>query len=116
MGHIELSMLVYNPIFIKIVYDILRITCFNCFRLQLSDNLMEILTLQLKLIDAGYIIEAQEIEIYKSDVILVKSKTEPDSILEQYSKLLESGKEKRNRNRGISLETIDRHNICRHAV
>lgn len=91
MGHIELSMLVYNPIFVKIVYDILRITCFNCFRLQISDNVMEILVLQLRLLDAGYIIEAQEIEIYKSEVVLAQSKEEKNSKLEEYKRLLQIG-------------------------
>lgn len=90
MGHIELSMVVYNPIFIKIVYDLLRLTCFNCFRLQLSDNLLEILTLQLQLLDAGYFIEAQEIEIFKSDVVMTKSKSE-DDVLSKYKELVASG-------------------------
>lgn len=91
MGHIELSMLVYNPIFVKIVYDILRITCFNCFRLQISDNVMEILVMQLRLLDAGYIIEAQEIEIFKSDVVVSQSRAEKDAKLEEYKRLLETG-------------------------
>lgn len=91
MGHIELSMLVYNPIFVKIVYDILRITCFSCFRLQISDNVMEILVMQLRLLDAGYIIEAQDIEIFKSDVVVAQSKEEKDVKLEEYKRLLETG-------------------------
>lgn len=91
MGHIELSMLVYNPIFVKILYDILRITCFNCFRLQISDNLMEILVLQLRLLDAGYMVEAQDIEIFKSDVVLAQSKAEKDSKLDEYRRLAEMG-------------------------
>lgn len=97
MGHIELSMLVYNPIFIKIVYDLLRLTCFNCFRLQISDNVMEILTLQLRLLEAGYIIEAQEVEIFKSDVVMTKTKTEAD-FLSKYTQLITSGKKKMNHN------------------
>lgn len=91
MGHIELSMLVYNPIFVKIVYDILRITCFNCFRLQISDNVMDILVLQLRLLDAGYMVEAQDIEIFKSDVVMAQSKEDKDTKLEEYKRLLEIG-------------------------
>lgn len=91
MGHIELSMLVYNPIFVKIVYDILRITCFNCFRLQMSDNVMEILVLQLRLLDAGYMIEAQDIEIFKSDVVLAQTKEDNNPKLNEYKQLLETG-------------------------
>lgn len=93
MGHVELSALVYNPIFVKIVYDILRITCFHCFRLQISENVLEILTIQLKLLDAGYIIDAQDIEIFKSDAIAQNAKESgADSKLEEYKKLIESGK------------------------
>lgn len=91
MGHIELSMLVYNPIFVKIVYDILRITCFSCFRLQIPDNTMDILVLQLRLLDAGYMVEAQDIEIYKSEVVLAQSKEEKNSKLDEYKSLLEIG-------------------------
>lgn len=93
MGHIELSMLVYNPIFVKIIYDILRITCFNCYRLQISDNVMEILVLQLRLLDAGYVVEAQDIEIFKSDVVMTQIKQESNSKLEEYKRLVETGVE-----------------------
>lgn len=91
MGHIELSMLVYNPIFVKIVYDILRITCFNCFQMQIPDNVKDILLVQLQLLDAGYMVEAQEIEIYKSDVVSAQSKEERNEKLEEYKQLLETG-------------------------
>lgn len=91
MGHIDLSMLVYNPIFMKSVYDILRITCFSCFQLQISENVMEILVLQLKLLDAGYIIEAQEIEIFKSDVVAESSKEEKSNKIEEIKRLLNTG-------------------------
>lgn len=91
MGHIELSMLVYNPIFVKIVYDILRITCFNCFRLQISDNVMDILVLQLRLLDAGFMIEAQDIEIFKSDVVLAQTKEDNNTKLDEYRGLLKTG-------------------------
>lgn len=69
MGHIELIMLVYNPFFLKTAYNLLRITCLKCFKLQFSDHVKRILTIQLKLIDAGYVIEAEEIDVYKSEAI-----------------------------------------------
>lgn len=93
MGHIELSMLVYNPIFIKTVYDILRMTCFNCFRLQINENVMEVLLIQLRLIDAGFITEAQDIEIYKSDVVMTQSREDSNNKLDEYKRLLEIGLE-----------------------
>lgn len=93
MGHIELSMLVYNPIFIKTVYDILRMACFNCFRLQINENVMGVLLIQLRLIDAGFITEAQDIEIYKSDVVMTQSRENNNSKLDEYKRLIETGSE-----------------------
>lgn len=84
-------MLVYNPIFMKIVCDILRITCFHCFRLQISESLMELLTLQLKLLDAGYMIEALEVEMFKSDVLANESNEDARAKLAEFQKLLQSG-------------------------
>lgn len=52
---------------------------------------MEILIIQLKLLDAGYITEAQEIEIFKSDVVLTKVKEEGSSKLDEYKHLIEIG-------------------------
>lgn len=37
-GHVQLTMPVYNPFFIKTVKDILSLTCLKCFRLQISGN------------------------------------------------------------------------------
>lgn len=93
MGHIELSMLVYNPIFIKTVYDILRMTCFNCFRLQINESVMEVILIQLRLIDAGFITEAQDIEIYKSQVVMTQSRENSNSKLDEYKRLLKTGLE-----------------------
>ncbi|ALC41779.1 RpI1 [Drosophila busckii] len=69
MGHIELGTLVYNPFFIKLVQRLLCIFCLHCFKMQMKDHESEIIMLQLRLIDAGYIIEAQELEIFKSEVV-----------------------------------------------
>lgn len=52
---------------------------------------MEVLIVQLRLLDAGYIIEAQEIEIYKSDVVVAQSRAEKDAKLEEYKRLLATG-------------------------
>ncbi|CAO1406865.1 unnamed protein product [Diamesa tonsa] len=64
-GHIELSMPVYNPFFIKTVNTILKHTCLSCYRLQFNDTMKAIVDLQLRLCDAGYIIEAQDLEVLK---------------------------------------------------
>ncbi|XP_055383331.1 DNA-directed RNA polymerase I subunit RPA1, partial [Condylostylus longicornis] len=72
-GHIELNTVVYNPFFIKLAHDILKISCLNCNRLQFKEQHLNILKLQLQLIDAGFVIEAQQIDIFKSEVVLAAS-------------------------------------------
>ncbi|CAD6991779.1 unnamed protein product [Ceratitis capitata] len=69
MGHIELNALVFNPFFIKLVQKMLSVFCLNCFKIQLKDHVCQILALQLRLIDAGYVVEAQELEIFKSEIV-----------------------------------------------
>ncbi|XP_043646284.1 DNA-directed RNA polymerase I subunit RPA1 [Drosophila teissieri] len=73
MGHIELGTPVYNPFFIKFVQRLLCIFCLHCYKLQMKDHECEIIMLQLRLIDAGYIIEAQELELFKSEIVCQNS-------------------------------------------
>ncbi|KAH8305928.1 hypothetical protein KR018_004137 [Drosophila ironensis] len=73
MGHIELATPVYNPFFIKLVQRLLGIFCLHCFKLQISDHESAIIMLQLRLIDAGFIIEAQELELFKSEIVCQNS-------------------------------------------
>uniref|UniRef100_A0A182N9R4 DNA-directed RNA polymerase subunit n=1 Tax=Anopheles dirus TaxID=7168 RepID=A0A182N9R4_9DIPT len=65
-GHIELDLAVFNPFFLRTVYSLLRISCMSCMRLQLQDGPKALLELQLRLADAGYIVEAEEIDVYKA--------------------------------------------------
>lgn len=61
-GHIDLVMPCYNPVFIKYAVTILRSSCTKCYKLLITSRLKEIIVLQLRLIDAGFIIEAQDLE------------------------------------------------------
>lgn len=54
---------------------------------------MEVLLIQLRLIDAGFITEAQDIEIYKSDVVMTQSRENSNSKLDEYKRLLVTGLE-----------------------
>lgn len=57
-GHIELPLLVVHPLFIKTIYSLFRITCLHCFKIQINEHKRELLTLQLKLLDNGFVTEA----------------------------------------------------------
>ncbi|KNC24906.1 DNA-directed RNA polymerase I subunit RPA1 [Lucilia cuprina] len=70
LGHIELNALVYNPFFIKLVQKMCNVFCFTCQKMQAKEHEIEILILQLRLINVGYIVEAQELEMYKSEIVL----------------------------------------------
>lgn len=95
MGYIELSLPVYNPFFIKVIYSLLRIFCLSCYKLQLEDRVKVITELQLRLVAAGYLIEAEELEFYKSETsncdTMVKLENGPDvhpKVAEYYELLL----------------------------
>uniref|UniRef100_A0A1A9WHW6 DNA-directed RNA polymerase subunit n=1 Tax=Glossina brevipalpis TaxID=37001 RepID=A0A1A9WHW6_9MUSC len=70
LGHIELHALVYNPFFTKLVQRICNIFCKHCYKIQIQGSELELLQLQLQLIDVGCIIEALEVEEFKSKSIL----------------------------------------------
>lgn len=61
-GYIELPLPVVNPLFSKIIYQILRMSCLSCHTLQIQGSVKHTLIAQLKLLDAGYITECQELE------------------------------------------------------
>jgi DNA-directed RNA polymerase I subunit RPA1 len=65
LGYIELCMTAYNPLFTMTVLNILKISCLKCFRIQVADEKKAILDLQLTLLNAGFMIEAQELETLK---------------------------------------------------
>lgn len=95
IGHIDLTIPVYNPFFLSTVYKILRISCVECSKIQLSDFHKQIISLQLKLIDKGFIIEAQELELFKSNNSMVNQMENDDSDIDdklfKYKKLVMSG-------------------------
>lgn len=54
VGHIQLPLPVYNPIFIRNVVQLLKITCFNCHRLMFQPESLAIFLVQLEAVDRGY--------------------------------------------------------------
>uniref|UniRef100_A0A182YBR8 DNA-directed RNA polymerase subunit n=1 Tax=Anopheles stephensi TaxID=30069 RepID=A0A182YBR8_ANOST len=79
-GHIELDVVVYNPFFLRPVFNLLHISCQSCARLQISDGAKSLLELQLRLADAGYIVEAEEIDAYKTRLQANATESIPESV------------------------------------
>lgn len=94
VGHIELNTPVYNPFFIKTLFDILKISCLTCFKLQINARVQNILRLQLELADSGYITEAQNLEIYKSETAAFEDITDEISELVKAEELLKQHNKK----------------------
>ncbi|XP_075978329.1 RNA polymerase I subunit RpI1 [Anticarsia gemmatalis] len=89
-GHIELPLVVVNPLFIKNVYTLFRVSCLKCFKIQMNDQMKFILKLQLDLVDAGHITAALDLDNFVGDI---NSKSEsspekPSKVIRKYQKLL----------------------------
>ncbi|XP_014257443.1 DNA-directed RNA polymerase I subunit RPA1 [Cimex lectularius] len=62
MGHIELPLPVLNPLFIKPVMMIIKISCLNCYKILIPDDVKVLFKGQMDLLHNGNFIEAQELE------------------------------------------------------
>lgn len=90
-GHIELPLVVVNPLFIKTIYTLFRISCLKCFKIQMDQRMKTILKLQLQLIDAGHITAALDLETFIGDFKNFNSNSSPEKphkVIRKYQKLL----------------------------
>nr|XP_033807728.1 DNA-directed RNA polymerase I subunit RPA1 isoform X1 [Geotrypetes seraphini] len=62
LGHIELPLTVYNPLFFDRLYILLRGSCFNCHMLTCSRAVVHLLLNQLKLLETGELQSVYELE------------------------------------------------------
>ncbi|VVD05829.1 unnamed protein product [Leptidea sinapis] len=90
-GHIELPLIVVNPLFIKNIYTLFRVSCLKCFKIQMDDGMKFILKLQLDLLDAGHVTAALDLENFIVDMKNtdnLSSPEKPHKIIRKYQKLL----------------------------
>ncbi|XP_049872941.1 DNA-directed RNA polymerase I subunit RPA1 [Pectinophora gossypiella] len=90
-GHIELPLVVVNPLFMKTIYTLFRICCLKCFKIQMDDKLKFILKLQLQLLDAGHVTAALDLDNFIGDVKEYRtdsSPEKPNKTIRKYQKLL----------------------------
>ncbi|KAJ8015168.1 hypothetical protein DPEC_G00023340 [Dallia pectoralis] len=62
LGHIELPLPVYNPLFFDKLYLLIRGSCLNCHMLVCPRAAIHLLLYQLKLLDVGALQESYELE------------------------------------------------------
>ncbi|XP_011559659.3 DNA-directed RNA polymerase I subunit RPA1 [Plutella xylostella] len=87
-GHIDLPVVVVNPLFIKTIYTLFRISCLKCCKIQMDDRTKFILKLQLDLIDAGHVTAALDLENYCGEIASKKDPEKTHKVLRKYQKLL----------------------------
>lgn len=90
-GHIELPLVVVNPLFMKTIYTLFRISCLKCCKIQMDERMKSILKLQLQLLDAGHVTAALDLENFIGDVKDYKSGTsleKPNKVIRKCQKLL----------------------------
>ncbi|KAI8773138.1 DNA-directed RNA polymerase I subunit RPA1 [Biomphalaria glabrata] len=59
-GHIKLPVLVFNPMFFKILLKLLQGSCMGCHKLGLRNAHMKLYTYQLKLLEKGFLVQAED--------------------------------------------------------
>ncbi|XP_067838456.1 DNA-directed RNA polymerase I subunit RPA1 [Heptranchias perlo] len=82
VGHIDLPLPVYNPLFFDKLYLIIRGSCMNCHMLTCPRLMMYLLLNQLKIVDVGAIEAVYEVEKVLNEVLEKNSKATVDEIQE----------------------------------
>ncbi|XP_067885420.1 DNA-directed RNA polymerase I subunit RPA1 [Heterodontus francisci] len=80
MGHIDLPLTVYNPLFFDKLYLMIRGSCLNCHMLTCPRAMMYLLLNQLQVIDIGAIEAVYELEEVLNKVLERNSKATVDEI------------------------------------
>ncbi|XP_054647191.1 DNA-directed RNA polymerase I subunit RPA1 isoform X2 [Dunckerocampus dactyliophorus] len=82
LGHVELPLPVYNPLFFDKLYLLIRGSCLACHTLTCSRSAVHLLLNQLKLVDNGAMREVYHIEQVLSQFLEVNNKATGDEIAE----------------------------------
>lgn len=82
MGHIELPLTVYNPLFFDKLYFMIRGSCLNCHMLTCPRATMYLLQNQLQIADSGAVENVYELERILNGVLERNSKATTDEIQE----------------------------------
>lgn len=67
-GHIELSVPVYHPMMVQIVYQILRMCCLECFHFRLSQMGLKLFLAQLEALNCGFDHLIEELDEIAADM------------------------------------------------
>ncbi|XP_072112743.1 DNA-directed RNA polymerase I subunit RPA1 isoform X2 [Mobula birostris] len=82
VGHIDLPLTVYNPLFFDKLYLMIRGSCLNCHMLTCPRVVMHLLLNQLQIVDCGAVEDVYELEKILNEVLEKNSKATIDEIQE----------------------------------
>ncbi|XP_051865519.1 DNA-directed RNA polymerase I subunit RPA1 [Pristis pectinata] len=82
VGHIDLPLTVYNPLFFDKLYLMIRGSCLNCHMLTCPRAIMYLLLNQLRIADCGAVEDVYELERVLNEVLEKNSKATTDEIQE----------------------------------
>uniref|UniRef100_A0A4W3IZN1 DNA-directed RNA polymerase subunit n=1 Tax=Callorhinchus milii TaxID=7868 RepID=A0A4W3IZN1_CALMI len=82
LGHIELPLTVYNPVFFDKLYLMIRGSCFNCHMLTCSRAILYLLLSQLQVLEVGAIDVVYNLEEVLNGVLEKNSNSSADEIRE----------------------------------
>lgn len=91
-GYIDLPLPVINPLFHKIIQNIIKITCLSCFRMQVADNVKLLISAHMNFLDCGMVTEAKEIETLLNDIVDSDKKDISEDVAKRIKKLLKMAK------------------------
>ncbi|XP_011298685.1 DNA-directed RNA polymerase I subunit RPA1 [Fopius arisanus] len=68
-GHIELPVVVVNPLFHKVLCNVIKLSCLSCFTLQIPAHVKILLAAKLKLINEGFYTDLEGIDQEVSSIL-----------------------------------------------
>ena len=88
-GHIELAVPVYNPLTFSQLFQILRQSCLHCHRLRGSRVRVALTIGKLRLLQAGLLVEALELENWITNRLFLAPSDGVEGMVEEEPKLLD---------------------------
>ncbi|KAI4482207.1 hypothetical protein M0804_008758 [Polistes exclamans] len=88
-GHIELPMPTVNPLFHKALFMLIKLSCLNCFTLQIPTHIKMLLCAKLKILEMGLLSDIDSLE-EEINSVTSKSQDIPESDLVYIQDIIET--------------------------
>ncbi|XP_046578101.1 DNA-directed RNA polymerase I subunit RPA1-like [Haliotis rubra] len=78
MGHIQLPLPVFNPIYFRTLFKFLKGTCFDCHKLMLDNAYCKVFILQMALLNRGQVSGCFKLAAYADHLVIERGKKSYD--------------------------------------